>query len=181
MADGRAQARVEAGFTPAGATIYNTLPPWYQSELATRAADVEALALSVAGPNAVTAPGVEAYYFRVALSQFTDICLRRVATSKAGGQPGTAVNEGCAPMSNWAPWVAAAVSHLPVGALTSPVRRGAKELVPRGCVADHPASFDRGGQRHRRDVGALHRRRGQHRHQPPGGRESASCVAIRHL
>ena len=128
-ADGRAQARVEAGFTTTGASIYNTLPSWYQDELANRASDVEALALSIAGPNAVTVPEVEAYYFRVALSQFTNICLRRVDKSAGSGPQSTAVNEGCAPMADWTPWVAVAVSHLPVGALTSPVRHDGKSLV----------------------------------------------------
>ena len=131
MADGRAQARVEAGSAPGGATIYNTLPPWYQDVLANRAADVEALALSIAGPNAVTVPAVEAYYYRVALSQFTSICLRRVGVPAAGSPQGTTVNEGCAPMADWTPWVAAAVSHLPVGTDTSQVRHDGKRLVLR--------------------------------------------------
>ncbi len=131
MADGRAQARVEAGFAPGGTSIYNTLPKWYQVELGDRAADVEALALSIAGPNAVTVPGVEAYYYRVALSQFTDVCLRRVGMSVAGSPQGTAVNEGCAPMADWTPWVAAAVSHLPVGTDTGQVRHDGKRLVLR--------------------------------------------------
>jgi hypothetical protein len=131
MADGRAQARVEAGTGPGGASIYNTLPGWYQDALATRAADVEALALSIAGPNTVTVPEVEAYYSRVALSQFTDICLQRVGTSSPASPQGKAVNDGCAPMADWTPWVAAAVSHLPVGSLTGAVRHEGKTLVLR--------------------------------------------------
>jgi hypothetical protein len=129
MADGRAQARVESGFGPGGASIFSTLPAWYQNELTERAADVEALALSIAGPNAVTVPAVEAYYFRVALSQFTEVCLHRVAISAAGSPHGREVNEGCAPMADWTPWVAAAVSHLPVGVSTSPVRHDSRTFV----------------------------------------------------
>ncbi len=56
MADGVTQARVEAGFGPGGAGIYDQLPSWYQAQLANRAADIEALAESVAGGPSMPRP-----------------------------------------------------------------------------------------------------------------------------
>jgi hypothetical protein len=127
MADGREQARVEAGADTHGVSIYDHLPSWYQKELATRAADVEALAESIAGPGAVAAPAVEAYYDRTAISQYTTICLRGVST---GTRPAaSATDEGCAPLAYWTPDVVAAVSRLPTGVSTPPLRHDGKTLV----------------------------------------------------
>jgi hypothetical protein len=129
MADGREQARVEAGADAHGVSIYDHLPSWYQSELTTRAADVEALAESIAGPNAVTAGAVEAYYDRIVLSQYTSVCVRAVgASSPIGSAPG-GTDEGCAALADWTPDVVAAIGRLPAGASTPPLRHDGRTLV----------------------------------------------------
>jgi hypothetical protein len=129
LADGREQARIEAGADAHGVSIYDHLPPWYQHELTTRAADVEALAESIAGPGAVTAPAVETFYDRIALSQYTTVCLRGVSPSSLTRGAAGGTDEGCAPLADWTPDVTAAVTRLPVGASTPPMSHDGKTLV----------------------------------------------------
>jgi hypothetical protein len=128
VADGREQARVEAGADAHGVSIYDHLPTWYQTQLAVRAADVEALAESIAGPGAVTASAIQGYYDRSALSQYTTVCLRAVTPSSPSGSA-SGTDEGCAALAYWTPDVVAAVSRLPAGASTPPLRHDGKTLI----------------------------------------------------
>jgi hypothetical protein len=129
IADGREQARVEAGADAHGVSVYDHLPSWYQRELAVRAADVEALAESIAGPTAVTTSAVEAYYFRTALSQYTSVCLRGLTTSGGARRATGGTDEGCATLADWTPDVVAAVGRLPTGASTPPLSHDGKTLI----------------------------------------------------
>jgi hypothetical protein len=128
LADGREQARVEAGADAHGVSVFDRLPSWYQQELTIRAADVEALAESIAGPGAATAAAVQTFYDRTVLSQYTTVCLRAASASSpteaAGG-----TDEGCAALAYWTPDVVAAVSRLPAGASTTPLRHDGKTLI----------------------------------------------------
>jgi hypothetical protein len=129
LADGREQARVEAGADAHGVSIFDRLPAWYQHELTTRAADIEALAESIAGPGAVTTPAIETYYNRTALSQYTTICLRGANATGPTRASSRGTNEGCALLAYWTPDVAAAVSRLPAGASTPPLAHDGKTLI----------------------------------------------------
>jgi hypothetical protein len=129
IADGHEQARVEAGADAHGVSIYDNLPSWYQHELTNRAADVEALAESIAGPGDVTARAVEAAYDRTAVSQYTTVCLRGVSTSSPTGAATSGTDEGCAALADWTPDVVAAVSRLPLGASTPPLAHDGKTLI----------------------------------------------------
>jgi hypothetical protein len=129
MADGREQARVEAGDDSHGVSVYDHLPSWYQHQLTARAADVEALAESIAGPGAVTPQAVEAAYDRTAVSQYTTVCLRGVGTTSPAGAAASDTDEGCAALADWTPDVVAAVSRLPVGASTPPLAHDGKTLI----------------------------------------------------
>jgi hypothetical protein len=124
LTEGRGQARLEAGYASGGAPLYSALPRWYQNALAARAADVEALAQSIAGPSAVTSQTVEAAYFRTALSDYTYLCL-----AKVGGGTGGRTDEGCAFAQYWSPEVIGLVSHLPVGSATAPFYYNGKRLA----------------------------------------------------
>ncbi len=74
-------------------------------------------------------PAVEAYYAgwpSASSPKFAYAGLRYPPRELLRGRE---VNEGCAPMSDWTPWVAAAVSHLPVGVFTSPARHDGRTFV----------------------------------------------------
>ncbi|HWE56964.1 MAG TPA: hypothetical protein VG435_15750 [Acidimicrobiales bacterium] len=133
MADGAQQARANAGTDQSGRPIYDSLPAWYRTELATRAADIEALVRVLAGPNTVTPAAVATAYRQQAPLQFTEVCLRSEVVDAASAKSAAAAlvadpvagrNDGCAPLSGWANDVAAAVGQTPAGSTVTVSRLG---------------------------------------------------------
>jgi hypothetical protein len=135
VADGRQEARLHAGVDPSGASLFDRLPAWYQTELALRGADVEALIRFEVGTGGVTDADVQAAYQKRLASDFTTVCLRSVVVSGAdeatgraelqGGGPGTR-DDGCAPLGQWSPDVATVIAAAPAGTVGPSVQRGAK-------------------------------------------------------
>ena len=129
IANGRQQAETETGVGANGASVFASLPAWYQKELTERAADVEALAESVAGPAAITESAVEAAYLETALSQYTSVCVStEVGPARTTGPLGAPTKAVCAPMARWAPQVAAAIARQPVGVPTGRLQYHGKTI-----------------------------------------------------
>lgn len=135
LADGRQEAMLNAGTDASGAALFARLPSWYQRELATRGADVEALVRVLFGTAGVTPQAVEEAYQRRVPTDFTTVCLRSVVVAPGQEQAGRAAlaagtdgarDDGCAPLSQWAGDVASAVREAPVGTPAASVTRRGK-------------------------------------------------------
>jgi hypothetical protein len=135
LAYGRDEAELAAGDDASGAGIFSRLPGWYQTELSQRGADVAALVRAIAGPDVVTAADVQRAYLQRLGTDFTVACVRSLlvtgaptaaeghtlATAGAGTR-----DEGCAPLTDWAPDVAAVIRYAQTGQGPVSVKRGGR-------------------------------------------------------
>jgi hypothetical protein len=135
LSNGREQARYESGENASGGYLFDELPAWYQSQLAQRGADIEALQRALVGNGGITEADVDAAYQQRLATDFTTVCIRAfevtgavTPTARAAlSSDGSGVrNVGCAPMQDWTPDVVNSVASTPVGAIAPPVRRGDK-------------------------------------------------------
>lgn len=138
VAQGREEARFSSGTDARGVSLFDRLPAWYQHSLAGRGAAVTALERSLVGDGGITESSVTASYALRRPTDFTTVCLRvaisgpsDLAAARAAVAAGSSGSRsaGCAPMSQWAPDVAADVAAVPVGTVAPAVRRGGRIAV----------------------------------------------------
>jgi hypothetical protein len=132
LLDGREEAQERSGIDSSGASLFDRLPSWYQTELAERGADVEALTNALVGTGDITPSALEAAYQQRQGTDYTTVCLHAIVVSPQAVAAGRAallaggagsLNVGCAPVGSWTAAAVVAFGTVPVGGVSAPLIR----------------------------------------------------------